>query len=65
VIGSTDPADRALLAMLSRALPRQRWSIFLVTPGTVLRWHRRLVTRKWTHPCRRGGRRRSTSTWLR
>jgi putative transposase len=50
------PADRALLAVLSRALPRQRWSIFLVTPGTILRWHRRLVTRKWTQPCRRGGR---------
>jgi putative transposase len=50
------PADRALLAMLSRALPRQRWSTFLVTPATILRWHRRLVTRKWTQPDRRGGR---------
>ena len=44
------PADRALLAALSRALPRARWSAFLVTPGTILRWHRRLVTRKWTQP---------------
>ncbi len=50
------PADRALLAALSRTLPRQRWSSFLVTPDTILRWHRRLVTRKWTQPCCRGGR---------
>ena len=40
------PADRALLAALRRALPRSHWSIFLVAPGTILRWHRRLVTRK-------------------
>jgi hypothetical protein len=33
------PADRALLALLSRALPRGHWSIFLVTPDTILRWH--------------------------
>jgi putative transposase len=44
------PADRALLAALARALPRRRWSAFLVTPDTILRWHRRLVTRKWTSP---------------
>ena len=50
------PADRALLAMLSRALPRRHWPVFLVTPATLLRWHRRLVTRKWTQPDRRGGR---------
>ncbi len=50
------PADRAVLAVLSRALPGARWSSFLVTPGTILRWHRRLVTRKWTQPSRRGGR---------
>ncbi len=46
------PADRALLAVLSRALPRARWSTFLVTPDTILRWHRRLVARKWTQPRR-------------
>jgi hypothetical protein len=49
------PADRAFLAALARALPRRRWSIFLVTPDTILRWHRRLVTRKWTQPYCRGG----------
>jgi hypothetical protein len=50
------PADRAALAVLSRALPRARWSPFLVTPGTILRWHRRLVARKWTQPYPRCGR---------
>jgi putative transposase len=50
------PADRALLAVLSRALPRSHWSAFLVTPATILRWHRRLVYRKWTQPSHRGGR---------
>ncbi len=50
------PADRALLAVLSRALPRGLWSTFLVMPDTIMRWHRRLVTRKWTQPYRRGGR---------
>src|SRR5215207_989751 len=49
------PADRALLAVLSSALPRRRWSIFLVTPDTIMRWHRRLVTRKWTQPYSRCG----------
>ncbi len=41
--------DRALLAAASRALPRQRWTSFLVTPQTLLRWHRTLVRRKWTY----------------
>jgi putative transposase len=50
------PADRALLAALSGALPRWRWSSFLVTPDTILRWHRRLVTRKWTQTRPRSGR---------
>ena len=44
------PADRALFALLSRALPRSAWRSFLVTPETLLRWHRALVTRKWTQP---------------
>jgi putative transposase len=51
-----EPADRALLAALSRALPRSRWSCFLVKPETLLRWHRRLVVGAWTYPHRGGGR---------
>ena len=41
------PADRAMLAALSRLLPRWRWRCFLVTPETLLRWHRELSRRKW------------------
>jgi putative transposase len=33
-----EPADRALLAAVSRALPRGRWSCFFVKPETLLRW---------------------------
>jgi putative transposase len=44
------PADRALLAALSRLLPRVRWPAFLVQPETLLRWHRRMVRRRWTLP---------------
>jgi len=51
-----EPADRALLAAVSRALPRASWSCFLVTPDTLLRWHRRLVAGAWTHPHRGTGR---------
>ena len=42
------PTDRLILATLARLLPRQRWSAFLVTPATLLRWHRELVRRRWT-----------------
>jgi hypothetical protein len=40
--------DRVLLAAASRVIPRDRWVAFLVTPATLLRWHRELVRRKWT-----------------
>ena len=49
-----DWADRAVLAALIRLLPARPRMHRLVTPGTVLRWHRRLLTRKWTYPDRTG-----------
>jgi putative transposase len=51
-----EPADRALLAAISRILPRSRWSCLFVTPETLLRWHRRLVARSWTYPQHQTGR---------
>lgn len=47
-------ADRVLLAAASRLLPRTRWRSFIVTPATLLRWHRRLVARRSTYGGRRG-----------
>jgi putative transposase len=43
------PADRMVLAVLARLLPRERWQVFLVTPATLLRWHRELVARRWAY----------------
>lgn len=44
------PSDRLLLAWLAAQLPRARWSVFLVRPATLLRWHRDLIARRWTYP---------------
>jgi putative transposase len=55
------PADRLLLAAVSRSLPRSAWSSFLVSPVTLLRWHRQLVARRWTYPRRSLGRPRTDS----
>jgi transposase len=47
--------DRALIAALTRLLPRPRRLGLLVTPATILRWHRQLVARRWTtQPVRTG-----------
>ena len=49
--------DRALLAALSGVLPRARWAgAFAVRPETLLRWHRRMVKRRWTYDRRGSGR---------
>jgi len=60
------PADRLWLAVLSRLIPRPRWTeVFAVTPATLLAWHRRLVTRKWDFTSRRRPGRPSTAVAIR
>jgi putative transposase len=44
-----NPHDRMVLSVLARWLPRERWSVFLVTPTTLLCRHRELVARRWTY----------------
>jgi putative transposase len=53
---SLQPADRALLAALARLLPWRRRQGLVVTPQTLLRWHRDLVHRNWAQPRRSPGR---------
>ena len=48
--------DRVVLAASSGLLPRERWSVLMVSPQTLLRWQRELVRRKWTYRRRRVGR---------
>lgn len=60
------PGDRLWLAALSRLLPRSRWGeVFMVTPATLLAWHRRLVARKWDYSSRRRPGRPSTAIAIR
>ena len=49
-------SDRAVIALLAGLVARERWTAFLVTPKTILDWHRRLVRGRWTYPHRRPGR---------
>jgi Domain of unknown function (DUF1918) len=49
------PVDRAMLAAFSRLLPRSRWRSFLVTPDTLLRWHREVAKHKWRRWRKRRG----------
>ena len=51
-----DDGDRTLLGAIAAALPRPRRHGWIVTPDTLLRWHRRRIARHWTQPHRRPGR---------
>jgi putative transposase len=48
--------DRMTIAALASLVRRERWSGFIVSPSTILRWHRELVRRKWTYRHKRTGR---------
>jgi transposase InsO family protein len=48
--------DKVFLAGASRILAKDRWASFIVTPATLLRWHRELIRRKWTYRRKRCGR---------
>ena len=60
-----DWADRAILVALARLLPAGLRAHRLVTPGTLLAWHRQLITRRWTYRTGRvvRGPARRSATW--
>ena len=61
-----EPGDRLWLSALSRLVPRRRrGEVFMVTPATLLAWHRRLVARKWDYTGRRRPGRPSTAAAIR
>ena len=41
--------DRMMIAVFARLIRRDRWPAFIVSPATILRWHRELVARRWTY----------------
>jgi transposase InsO family protein len=49
-------SDRAFVGLLASLVPRERWGSFLVTPQTILGWHRSLVRKRWTYMHRQPGR---------
>src|SRR5215216_1898108 len=53
---ATSPRRSGAACRVQSALPQRVWPSFLVTPATLLRWHRELVARRWTYPHRRPGR---------
>ena len=59
---SLGPGIRRRIGCCWRGWPNacrgERWPVFLVTPGTLLRWHPQLVARRWTYPPTGGDRRR-------